>query len=100
MALLDALRQVGRIREQLLAQGAGLDPFGVPVESVRSATEATIDGHPIVMAGTNNYLGLTFDGDCISAAEEALRESGTGTTGSRMANGSYAHHIALERELA
>ncbi len=52
------------------------------------------------MAGTNNYLGLTFDPTCIAAAHDALNEAGTGTTGSRMANGSYAYHLDLERELA
>jgi 8-amino-7-oxononanoate synthase len=36
----------------------------------------------------------------VAAGQTALEESGTGTTGSRMANGSYAPHLALERELA
>ncbi|MDX1707159.1 MAG: aminotransferase class I/II-fold pyridoxal phosphate-dependent enzyme, partial [Desulfobacterales bacterium] len=34
------------------------------------------------------------------AASTAVREQGTGTTGSRMANGSYADHVQLEQELA
>jgi 8-amino-7-oxononanoate synthase len=45
-------------------------------------------------------LGITFDKECIQAACDALQAEGTGTTGSRMANGSYAAHVALERELA
>ena len=54
----------------------------------------------MILAGTNNYLGLTFDPDCIDAAANAVRELGTGTTGSRMANGTYSGHVQLEQELA
>lgn len=49
---------------------------------------------------TNNYLGLTFNHDAISEGQAALAAQGTGTTGSRMANGSYAPHLALEKEIA
>jgi 8-amino-7-oxononanoate synthase len=36
----------------------------------------------------------------MEAAIEAIRAEGTGTTGSRIANGSYSEHVALEKELA
>ena len=36
----------------------------------------------------------------VGAAMDALRRYGTGTTGSRIANGSYQGHKGLERELA
>ncbi len=78
----------------------GSDPTRVVIEKIVSATEAIIDGRPTILAGTNNYLGLTFDSGCIAAGQNALRDQGTGTTGSRMANGSYAAHLALEREIA
>jgi len=78
----------------------GEDPFHVIVERVISSTEAVLNGREVIMVGTNNYLGLTFDPDCVAAACEAARTEGTGTTGSRMANGSYAAHVALENELA
>ncbi len=78
----------------------GVDPGGVVMEQVLSATEAVVAGRRTILAGTNNYLGLTFDPECIAAGQAALAESGTGTTGSRMANGNYAGHAALERELA
>jgi len=48
----------------------------------------------------NNYLGLTFDEDCVAAAKSAIDSHGTGTTGSRVANGSYSEHIDLEKALA
>ena len=75
-------------------------PFGAEIEHITSATEGVVLGHPVILAGTNNYLGLTFDPGCVSAAREALLEQGTGTTGSRLANGSYGGHLALEQELA
>ena len=97
--LLDKFRSLEEMRARLVAS-SGEDPFHVVVERVVSATEAVVNGRKVIMAGTNNYLGLTFDPDCVAAACKAVREEGTGTTGSRMANGSYAAHVALESELA
>ena len=98
-SLFDKFLSLDETRAELLAS-SGVDPFHVVVERVVSATEAMMNGRKVIMAGTNNYLGLTFDPECIAAACTALREEGTGTTGSRMANGSYAAHVALENELA
>jgi len=78
----------------------GVDPTRVVFDSLNSATEGIVNGRRIILAGTNNYLGLTFDRQCIAAGIAALKSLGTGTTGSRMANGSYAAHGALEEELA
>ena len=58
------------------------------MDRVLSPTEAIINGRPTMLVGTNNYLGLTFDPSCMAAAIEAIRGEGTGTTGSRIANGS------------
>ncbi len=98
MKLLDKFRQLKAARDQL--KDLGVDPFSVVVEKILSPTEAIVNGHQVILAGTNNYLGLTFHPECIAAAEQALREEGCGTTGSRMANGNYADHLALEREFA
>jgi len=76
------------------------DPFGVRMDRMVSATEAIIGNRPTILVGTNNYLGLTFDPACVEAAHKALDAFGTGTTGSRIANGSYAPHRDLETELA
>lgn len=78
----------------------GIDPFDIQVEKIITPTEGIIRGRHTILAGTNNYLGLTFDEDCIDAACKALEHEGTGTTGSRMANGSYSGHRNLELELA
>ena len=78
----------------------GKDPFGVRIDEILSATEAIIDDRRVLLAGTNNYLGLTFHPECVEAAAEAVRQCGTGTTGSRVANGTYASHTELEARLA
>jgi 8-amino-7-oxononanoate synthase len=97
--LLDKFLPLEEKRAGLIAS-SGEDPFHVVVERVVSATEAVVNGRKVIMAGTNNYLGLTFDPGCVDAACTAVRKEGTGTTGSRMANGSYVAHVALEKELA
>ncbi|MDC1284348.1 aminotransferase class I/II-fold pyridoxal phosphate-dependent enzyme [Gammaproteobacteria bacterium] len=75
-------------------------PIGSRIERIYSATEGEIGGSKKILVGTNNYLGLTFEKECIEAGHEAACQYGTGTTGSRMANGSYADHLALESDLA
>jgi 8-amino-7-oxononanoate synthase len=79
---------------------AGADPFGVCVDELLSATRGRVNGRDTILVGTNNYLGLTLDPECMEAAAAAIREHGTGTTGSRIANGTYAMHRRLEHEIA
>src|ERR1043165_5085105 len=98
MDLLEKFRQIADAREALARLGE--DPFRSTIERILSPTEAIVSGRPMILEVTNNYLGLTLDTQCIEAAVGALREEGTGTTGSRMANGSYSGHVALEKELA
>lgn len=98
MALLDKFLPAAAIREQLSA--GGHDPTQVVMERIISPTEGVVEGRHTILAGTNNYLGLTFDPSCVAAARNAIESQGTGTTGSRMANGSFSAHAALEQELA
>ncbi len=98
MPIFDKFRQLAATR-QALAE-SGVESVNVVMERVLSPTEAIVNGRPTILAGTNNYLGLTFDPECIDAACEAARREGTGTTGSRMANGTYSGHVQLEGELA
>jgi 8-amino-7-oxononanoate synthase len=76
------------------------DFFNIVMEDILSATEAVINGRPMLLAGTNNYLGLTFNKECVQASCRAVEKEGTGTTGSRMANGTFTGHVALEQELS
>ncbi len=97
MALFDKFNKLASERAELFP--TGLSPFETRIEEVYSPTEARIGGRRVLLAGTNNYLGLTFAPECIEAAQKAVEREGTGTTGSRMANGSYGGHCALEAEL-
>ncbi len=78
----------------------GVNALGLTNDRVISPTRAMINGRETILAGTNNYMGITLDADCIKAGQDAMAEFGTGTTGSRIANGSYALHAQLEAELA
>ncbi|TXH34781.1 MAG: aminotransferase class I/II-fold pyridoxal phosphate-dependent enzyme [Rhodospirillaceae bacterium] len=98
MGLFDRFKSVRDAHGALKACGG--DPFGVQMERVLSTTEAMIEGRRTILCGTNNYLGLTFDPDSVAAAQQAIADFGTGTTGSRIANGSYSGHQALEQDLA
>ncbi len=98
MALFDKFSKLVQDRKALIDNQRS--PFGTRIDHIHSPTEGLIGDRRVLLAGTNNYLGLTFDPDCIAAATHALQEEGTGTTGSRMANGTYGSHSALEAELA
>ena len=98
MGLFDKYR--GLVERLGKLDAIGVDPFDLQIEKILSPTLALIGGRRTILAGTNNYLGLTFDPACIEASAQAVREQGTATTGSRIANGTYAAHVALEREIA
>jgi 8-amino-7-oxononanoate synthase len=98
MDIFDKYNHVASRHDQLLE--LGVDPFAVRIDEILSATDARINGRDTILVGTNNYLGLTFDPDCIEAGVAAMRSQGTGTTGSRIANGTYGLHRELEQALA
>ncbi len=75
------------------------NPFTVSMEKVLSPTTAIINGRETILAGTNNYMGMTFNEECMQAARDALDALGTGTTGSRVLNGTYNSHKQLEETL-
>ena len=70
MGLLDKLNAIATTRKTLLPPG--VDPFNVVIEEIHSSTEATIGGQKVILAGTNNYLGLTFDQQCIDAGIDVI----------------------------
>jgi 8-amino-7-oxononanoate synthase len=78
----------------------GVNALGVTNDQMISPTRAIVGNREIILAGTNNYMGITFEPSVIAAGKKALDEFGTGTTGSRIANGSFAMHKALEQSLA
>ena len=74
MDIFDKYAQYAQRHAQLLALGA--DPFAVQLDDLHSATEADVGGRTTILAGTNNYLGLTYDPDCIAAAEALCAATG------------------------
>lgn len=86
------------MRRNLLASGVE-DPFGLVMEKVLSPTVAICNGRETILLGTYNYMGMTFDPDVIEAGKQALDDFGSGTTGSRVLNGTYAGHRAVEEAL-
>jgi 8-amino-7-oxononanoate synthase len=98
MTIFDKFQPLAEARREL--EQSASEFFNVVMEEIISGTEAVVDGRRMILAGSNNYLGLSFDPDCIDAACKAARKEGTGTTGSRMANGTFSGHVALEKELA
>jgi glycine C-acetyltransferase/8-amino-7-oxononanoate synthase len=84
--------------EALLETGVR-DPFGLVMEKVLSPTRAIIKGKETILLGTYNYMGMTFDPDVVQAGKDALDAYGSGTTGSRVLNGTYQGHKEVEEAL-
>lgn len=95
-ALFDKIRGFTLARD---LQAKGLYPYFRPISGSED-TIVTIDGHRLIMLGSNNYLGLTHHPKVLGAAERALHRYGSGCTGSRFLNGTLDLHENLERDLA
>jgi len=78
---------------------AGLYPYFKPLQAT-DGTTVQIEGREVIMAGSNNYLGLTNDPRTIKAAQNVISTYGTGCTGSRYLNGTLDLHLELEDKLA
>lgn len=94
--LFDKCRRFDRA-QRLMA--SGLYPYFRAIDE-SNCTRVTIDGHELVMIGSNNYLGLTHDPRVVAAAQEAIQRYGTSCTGSRFLNGTLTLHEELEDRLA
>ena len=80
-------------------KAAGFYPYFRPIEE-NEGPVVTIEGRKIIMAGSNNYLGLTADPRVKEAAIKAIEKYGTGCSGSRYLTGTLDLHIELEARLA
>jgi 8-amino-7-oxononanoate synthase len=78
---------------------AGYYPYFRAIEE-NEGPVVQIEGRKIIMAGSNNYLGLTADPRVKEAAIEAIRRYGTGCSGSRYLTGTVRLHEQLEVEMA
>ncbi len=77
----------------------GLYPFFRPIEDTEGPL-AEFEGRKLVMAGSNNYLGLTTDPRVKAASIEAIKRYGTSCSGSRYMTGTVRLHLELEEQLA
>ncbi|MFA5161587.1 MAG: pyridoxal phosphate-dependent aminotransferase family protein [Elusimicrobiales bacterium] len=77
----------------------GVYGYFKPLESAQGP-EVVVEGRKMIMAGTNNYLGLADDPRMKKAAVEAITKYGTGCAGSRFLNGNTIFHNQLEQKLA
>ena len=83
--------------QQMMAKG--VYPYFREIES-KQGTEVEMEGHKVLMFGSNAYTGLTGDERVIEAGVKALRQYGSGCAGSRFLNGTLDLHVQLEKELA
>jgi len=86
-------------KEAEQARAAGIYPFFKPIGK-NTGTKVIIEGRELLMAGSNNYLGLAGDPRMIEASVKTLQEYGTSCSGSRFMNGTLALHEELEHNLA
>jgi 8-amino-7-oxononanoate synthase len=76
----------------------GLYPYFRPIEE-NEGPVVQIEGRKVIMAGSNNYLGLTAHPKVKEAAIKAIEKYGTGCSGSRYLTGTLDLHIELEYKL-
>lgn len=80
-------------------EAQGFYPYFIPIGK-NLGTEVEIDGRRLIMAGSNNYLGLTQHPEVLAAAHDAIDRYGSSCSGSRFLNGTLELHQELERRLA
>jgi 8-amino-7-oxononanoate synthase len=85
--------------ESALIKATGFYPYFLALSS-SDGPVVTVNGRPVIMLGSNNYLGLTHHPEVMKAAHDAIDRYGTSCTGSRFLNGNLDIHEALEVELA
>ncbi len=76
-----------------------LYPFFTPIEEA-VGNEIRVGGRPMIMVGSNNYLGLAHHPRVKRAAKDAVDRYGVGTCGSRFLTGTIDLHERLEERLA
>ncbi len=96
---MDIFNKCSAYTEAKEVMATGLYPYFIPLEK-NEGTEAIIEGHRLIMCGSNNYLGLTTHPKVRQAAIDAIQKYGTSCTGSRFLNGTLEMHERLEHELA
>jgi 8-amino-7-oxononanoate synthase len=80
-------------------QAADLYPYFTPIQEAKG-NRIKVKGRPMIMVGSNNYLGLADHPKAKAAAKAAVDRYGVGTCGSRFLTGTIDLHEELEMRLA
>ncbi|MGH2574259.1 MAG: 8-amino-7-oxononanoate synthase, partial [Ignavibacteria bacterium] len=72
-------------------KASGLYPYFRSIEE-NEGPVVQIEGRKVIMAGSNNYLGLTSHPKVKEAAVNAVNKYGTGCSGSRYLTGTLDLH--------
>lgn len=96
MSLFDKAKKFTIVDE---AKEQGIYPYFHEL-STKQDVIVEMEGHKVMMFGSNNYLGLTSDPRVIKASVDATNKYGTGVSGSRFLNGTLDMHVELEKQLA
>lgn len=81
------------------AQAMDMYPYFTPIQEVKG-NKVWVRGKPMIMVGSNNYLGLIDHPKVIKAAQAAIEKYGVATCGSRFLNGTLDLHVQMEKRLA
>jgi len=96
---MDVFQKCFDFKDAETARQQGYYPYFIPF-SGGDDTIMVYKGSEKIMIGSNNYLGLTHHPKVLEAAQKALKEYGTGRTGSRFLNGTLDIQEQFEKELA
>lgn len=99
-------KKIGKLFEKCYAydradivKAAGIYPYFKAIEESEGPV-VNMAGKRIVMAGSNNYLGLTADPRVKEAAIKAIEKYGTSCSGSRYLTGTIDLHNEFESKVA
>ena len=95
----DLFEKCAQWKEVQAVKLAGHYPYYRVLEQ-NDGTEVVIGGKRVIMACSNNYLGLAQDRRVSEAAAQAARKWGSSTCGSRLLNGTLSLHDELDHRLA
>jgi 8-amino-7-oxononanoate synthase len=98
--LFEKLRTTQTVQRVQFLRDSRLYPYFRAISESEHGTHVVVQGRKLVMAGSNNYLGLTHHPRVREAMREAVSRYGSGCTGSRFLNGTLTLHEELESRLA
>jgi len=96
MDLFQKCRQFSRAKDII---DAGVFPYFQTIEENHGPV-VRMEGREVIMAGSNDYLGLSQHPEVIEASVKAVETFGSSCSGSRYLNGTSILHTSLEKELA